>query len=256
MNRRPVLAVVLVALVGLAGCAGGDIPSASPADDLGGLTDSSGDSSADDTGADERATEDAVAAQWERFSFEEGEFYRYRVNDVGNDETAALTWDVVSVDGSEVTAEITLDDSNRTYTRRVTGENATILWDLRNVDYESGDAEAAIKTASYLSVGPFNAMTAYYESRELEVGNSWRLSGSEETGYMTANVEGRNQYAGLDCYETAIRVPDTEEWANGDAYEFESCIAPDASLALYTAYYDGETGEMTAEIVLEEYRRG
>ncbi|MCU4800524.1 hypothetical protein OB920_09095 [Halobacteria archaeon HArc-gm2] len=255
MRGRLLVGAVAVLIV-LAGCTGNGPPSEAPVVSADGSSGESAGASGTTVDEGDGTNEDTVAAQWERFSFEEGEFYRYRVNDVRNGETATLTWDVVAVDGSEVTADVTLDDGNRSYTRTVTGENATILWDLRNVDYESDDADAAIRTVGYLTLGPFNAMTAYYEHRELEVGNSWRLSGTPEAGYMTANVEGRNSYAGLECYETAIRVPDGEEWADSDSYEFESCITPDASLALRTAYYDGESGEKTVEIVLEEYRSG
>ncbi|WP_224271081.1 hypothetical protein [Haloprofundus salinisoli] len=248
MSRRPLVLGLVVLLVVLAGCIGGGSPSDSSTADV-----DAGDSSNEQSGTDE-AGEDEVITQWERFTFEEGEYYRYRVNDIRNDETATITWDVLSVDGEEVTAEITYDNGTDSFSRTVTGQNATILFDLRDIDPESEEAEATLRTLGYLSLGPFSPMTAYYQHRDLKVGNSWRLSGTPDAGYMTANVEGRTQYAGQDCYETAIRVPDTEEWE--DSYEFESCISPDASLALYTAYYGGETGEMTVEIVLEEYRSG
>ncbi|WP_224450573.1 hypothetical protein [Haloprofundus salilacus] len=248
MSHRRLALGLVVLLVVFAGCVGGGTSSESSAD-----AGDTGESSNEQSGSDETSGDDVVT-QWERFTFEEGEFYRYRVNDIKNDETATITWDVLSVDGEEVTAEITYDNGTDSFSRTVTGENATILFDLRGVDPESEEAEATIRTLGYLSLGPFSPMTAYYQHRELKVGNSWRLSGNPDAGYMTANVEGRNEYAGVECYETAIRVPDSEEWE--DSYEFESCISPDASLALYTAYYDGESGEMTVEIVLEEYRSG
>jgi len=220
MTGRCLVACVVVLLVALAGCSGGDFPPADPTDGAGGdgVADAFGDEGSGDGGSsdsgvqDARGGEDDAVSQWERFSFEEGEYYRYRVNVVGNDETATITWDVQSVDGGDVTADATYDDGDRSVTRTVTGENASILWDLRDVDYESDDADAVIQMTSYLTLGPFSPLTAYYEHRELAVGNSWRLSGTPDAGYMTANVEGRNQYAGLNCYETAIRVPDSDEW--------------------------------------------
>jgi len=55
-----------------------------------------------------------------------------------------------------VTADATYDDGDRSVTRTVTGENASILWDLRDVDYESDDADAVIQMTSYLTLGPFS----------------------------------------------------------------------------------------------------
>lgn len=255
MSRRDLVTLLVVTLVVLSGCIGSELPAGVDASDGQGSdgddgagAESGGDASDDDTAR----TGDSA---WDRFAFEEGEFYRFRVDDVANERSSTITWDVVGVDGAQVTADVTFDDGNTSFTRTVSGTNATILWDLRQVDHTSAEAEAAVQSAGYLTLGPFNAMTAYYAHRDLVVGDNWRLSGSDAVGYMTANVEGRSEYAGVACYETAIRIPDGDAWGE-DAYEFESCIAPDASLAIRTAYYDGATGDLRAEIVLEEYRHG
>ncbi|MGM0591295.1 MAG: hypothetical protein ACQETI_06645 [Halobacteriota archaeon] len=265
--RRRLALVALALLVVLAGCGGASGPSGADATETG-PTD--GGSSASDGGADSDAdssdgtsgTEGESSSEstlvWERFNFQEGEYYHYEVDDVANDGSADITWEVLEVDGDEVTAEITFDDGTTSFSREVTGQNATILFELQDTSmYDDPEAmEASVRASAYLTLGPFNALTGYFASRELKVGNSWELSGTPDAGYMTANVEGTDEYAGKECYVTAIRVPDTQEWEDSDTSEFVACISPEVGLSLYSAYYDPETGDLAAEITLVEYRIG
>ncbi|MFC5972163.1 hypothetical protein ACFPYI_12555 [Halomarina salina] len=270
MTRSRLLALVLCLSLVLAGCAGtggsaddGADPSTTGSDDGADASsggDGSGDSGNDGSSESGSGDGDTVTA-WERFSFAEGEFYQFRVNDVRNDRDVLLTWDVVAVDGSEVTADVTYDDGTASYTYTLTGENATISTQLiQAAMQENPEDEAAMEAATsaygYLTLGPFNPISSYFAARDLAVGNSWNLAGSATDGFMTANVEGRDEYAGKECYVSTIRVPDNEAWAESDSNEWVSCIAPDVGLSLYSAYYDAETGELTAEITLETYRSG
>ena len=250
MTRPPVVAGLVGLLVVLAGCTGAGLVPTGRATDVG--PDAPTDGAGDADGTDGSTGE---ASSWERFSFEEGEFYRYRANDYVNDEAADVTWEVLAVDGSEATVEVTYDDGETTFSRTISGQNATIIFQLPDASADEAVADASNRAMLYLMNGPFNSMTAYYASRDLQVGNSWRLAGNAEAGYATANVEGKASYAGQECYVTAYRVPDNGEWAS-DATEFEACISPDAGLALYTAVIDDSTDEPNFEIVLEEYRSG
>lgn len=266
MTRHRLLALVLCLSLVLAGCSSVD----GPLTEEGGATaDGVGDAATDSTagngasggdGGDGTASGDAVVV-WERFAFSEGEFYEFRVDDRTNGKEILLTWDVVEVDGREVTADVTYDDGNASYEYTVTGENATAVSQvmqaaLRDHPNDEAALDAAIATNGYFSIGPFNTFTAYFAARELAVGNSWNLAGNAKDGFMTANVEGRDEYAGKECYVSTVRVPDSEAWAETDSSEWVSCIAPDIGLSLYTAYYDAETDELAAEIVLETYRPG
>ncbi|MFB6165285.1 MAG: hypothetical protein ABEJ31_09020 [Haloarculaceae archaeon] len=247
MSRPRGLVVLLGLLVVLAGCTGGPADAGDAGDGSGGGPGGAGTGAGDGTG-------DAMTA-WDRFSFEPGEFYKYRVTDHLNDESAVLTWKVLSVQGGVVTAEVTYDDGTTTFDRTITGQNASVVFQLPDATAGRDVAEATSTAMMYLTMGPFSTMSAYFASRDLAVGNSWQLVGNEQKGYMTAAIEGRGEYAGKSCYNTAIRVPDNGEWTGSDANEYVACIAPDASLAYYTAYYDGERDSLAIEVELEEYRR-
>lgn len=234
----PKLATVgLVALlVLLSGCTGGlpgGAPDGSP----------SGDSTGGDGGDGDGGDGDEALVTWERFAFEPGEYYRFEVTQPDED-PEYVTWEVLAVDGSDVTIEVTVERDGETTSQTVTGQNATVVTKLQDV-----------RAMGYLVMGPFNAMTAYFASRDFAPGNSWRLAGSERTGYLTAEVEGTDSYAGKECYVAAVRSPDNEHWKD-DRYDWEFCIAPDVGLALHTAYRDGETGELTGSVTLVEYRPG
>lgn len=247
------VAVVLVALVvllaGCSGAPGGGDATATP------TAGSAGGGGGGDTGGAGVSTP-ASGEAWDRFDFAEGEFYRYAVVDRANGLEAEVTWEVLAVDGTQLTAEFTYVADGEAVTRTVTGEEATIAFELVRAaaDGDEDEIGAATRAATYLSLGPFNPGTTFFTSRELAVGNSWNLAGSPTAGYATASVEGRSSYAGTDCFDTAIRVPDNDEWADSTFSDFEMCINPDLGLALYTAYYEPDADEPLFEVTLVEHR--
>lgn len=237
MMPRGIGLVGLVALlVVLAGCTGGGIPGDPAAGSSGG----DGDGGDGGNGADGG---DGDVVTWERFAFEPGEYYRFEVTRA-DEEPEYLTWEVLAVDGDEVTAEVTFESGGESVSETVTGQNATVVTKLQNTS-----------AMLYLANGPFNAMTAYFASRDLAPGNSWRLAGSERTGYMTAAVEGTTTYAGKECYVATVRSPDNEHWGD-DQYDWDFCIAPDVGLALHTDFSDPDTGDAAFAVTLVEYRAG
>lgn len=239
MRRTATALASLLVLVLLAGCVGGGLPAGSSSGS-GGSTDAAG-----------AATS---GGQWERFAFSAGEYYRYRATDYATGDSAVITLEIASVDGSEVTADVTYDDGTTVVTRTATGMPSMLPLQLSSPDDDQATADAMHQTRTVLLAGPFNPMlTGYFANRELVVGDSWNAAGSAEIGYATANVEGRDTYADQDCYVTSYRVPDNGEWPAG-AQEYEFCIAPDASLPFATIIYADATDEATVEIVLEEYR--
>jgi YD repeat-containing protein len=247
-------AVVLVALlVLLAGCSGaptGGGGGAGDATPTAAAAGSSGTSGADDSTPD-------AGGEWARFTFEEGEFYRYAVLDRANDREAEVTWEVLAVEEGELTAEFTYIADGRSVSRTVTGDKSTVAFQLvqsATTGSDEAEIEAATRAATYLSLGPFNPTTALFTSRDLAVGNRWELTGSPGVGYVTAAVEGRDSYAGTDCFVSTIRVPDTDEWADSTFSDFELCVAPDLGLALYSAYYERGADEPLFEVSLVEHR--
>ena len=235
MRRSRTALASLLALVLVAGCLGGTVPAARS--DAGGTPGDDG-------------------SQWNRFAFTDGEYYQYRVTDYTNDESALISWEVLSIDANEVTAEVTYDDGDTTFSRTITGPKQTIVLQLSGSGGDQAEANAMRSVQSALLSGPFNpTMTGYYAHRDLVVGDSWNAAGSDEIGYATANVEGRDSYAGQECYVTSFRVPDDGEWP-AEAEEYEFCISPDASLPFATLVYNDATDEVTVGIVLEEYRSG
>lgn len=252
MRRAVVLAALFVLLAGCSGggaLAGGDAtPTATAAGSGGGSSSDTGEGAGDST--------PEPGESWDRFAFAEGEFYRYAVVDRANEREAEVTWEVLAVDGEQLTAEFTYLADGAAVTRTVTGEEATIAFELVRAatDGDEAEIEAATRAATYLSLGPFNPATTFFTSRELAVGNSWNLAGSPTAGYATASVKGRDSYAGTDCFATAIRVPDNAEWADSTFSDFEMCINPGLGLALYTAYYEPDADEPLFEVTLVEHR--
>lgn len=240
MNRPRVVLVSLLALIVLAGCVGGP-PSGSPEADR--PSDTGGSSASD-------------GAQWQPFAFTAGEYYQYRVTDHANDASAVITWEVLSVDGGEATAEVTYTEGGPTFDRTITAPKESMILFVAGSGGGEATEDAMVEARDHLIAGPFHTMLPlHFAHRALVVGDSWNAAGSADTGYATANVEGRDSYAGQDCYVTSYRVPDNGQWPE-DAREYEFCIAPEASLPLATVVTDDATDEVTFEIVLEEYRRG
>lgn len=236
MPRGVGLVGLVALLVVLAGCTGGGIPGGPSAGSSGG--DGAGGDGGD--GADGR--DDSVVT-WERFNFESGEYYRFEVAHADEDPDY-LTWEVLSTDGDEVTAEVTFESGGESVSETVTGQNATVITQMQNTT-----------AMLYLANGPFNAMTNYFASRDLTPGNSWKLAGSEQSGYLTAAVEGTTSYAGKECYVATVRSPDNEDGSDSQS-NWDFCIAPDVGLALHTSYGDSETGEPVLAMTLVEYRAG
>lgn len=251
-------AVVLVALlVLLAGCSGGGAPAGGDATPTATAAGGGGSGSGSGSGGGGGDPTPESGEEWDRFAFSEGEFYRYAVVDRANDREAEVTWEVLAVDGNELTAEFTYESEGEAVTRTVTADESTVAFELIRAATSDGDEteiEAASRAATYLSLGPFNPATTFFTSREIAVGNSWNIAGSPTAGYVTATVEGRESYAGTDCFVSTIRVPDNDEWADSTFSDFEMCIAVDLGLSLYTAYYEPDADEPLFEVTLVEYR--
>lgn len=241
MTRRLAGALLVCVLLVSAGCLGSSVPAPS---DAGTSDTGTDDGDRATTGSDGGDGADGNAITWERFAFEEGEYYRFEIDEPGA-ETAYITWDVQSVDGEEVTVDVSFEQGDESTTETVTGANATLITQLDS-----------IPAMLYLLNGPFNAMTSYFGAREFAVGNQWNIAGDATNGYMTANIEGTSEYAGKECYVATVRTPDGEAWDDSNYHDWDFCIAPDVGLALHTQFTDESTGEPALTVTLVEYRAG
>lgn len=230
-DRTHVLGVLIV-LVLLAGCGGGDAGTAT----------TTGPSSVDTTASDPSTGTDAGTATTTapssgdstipelssgtadaEYTFVEGDTWTYSVTQTGS--TRELTLEVTSVDGDDVTLTQTFVDGNETDERL----------------YTDTDAELLRNTSATLLV--LHLPQVLVADHELSEGNSWTpeenvsvdltFFGETETfdyavAGQTIEVTGTDSYGGIECYTVEF----TEVTSDGEVMS-ETCVRPDGAFALY-----------------------
>lgn len=190
--------------------------------------------------------------EWEAFAFSEGEFYRFSFRSEVNDVDSELTWEVLAVEEGTATVNISYTNGTHSFSTTVVGDRSTLVQKVLNSGETVTERQLAARAGQQLMAGPLNAMVYYLDSRELAVGESWEVSGSEQSGYLTANVEKKSQYAGEECFLTSFSAP---EDSTSSVSRFDVCIAPEVGLSLHTAYYGDSPDQPDLVVTLEEYHR-
>ena len=244
---KTLLVALLVLVAGCSGGAGGDDTTATAeTENLTATvtTTATGDGGGDDTsggndasGGDESAKSASFEfnQSWDK-QFRAGQYYRYEVESPNLEETATYEWEVVAVDGDNVTIRTTVVADGTTTTQTVTAPQDQLYGEL------SGSPSGSVATIGFDS--------PYYsgvDGETLEVGDGWEASG--QNGDVSFKVESASSYAGLECANFVVRT-------NGSVF-WESCVSPESPLPGYMAFYEEEGDEEPAfEMTLVEYRAG
>jgi len=251
-SRQVALTVLLVLLVAVAGCSGGNGPATTE--------DGSDDSDATDTEAEadestmtdggstttsgsemtpgEEMTPGSMGAAYE---WTEGESYTF---ESGGQQSGTFTWEVTDVSNGEVTVELTTMSGGEERSSTFTGPQGDIF---------SGDSQ----NLQALTFTILQVPTQLAEGRSLQVGNSWTLSSSEldmGSGQQTATpqeitveVTGTSQVAGTQCHNIE---------ASSDAQDqtLNACVKEGWPFALSFSTSGGD-GSMSGSIELTDYNR-
>lgn len=172
---------------------------------------------------------------WDR-QFREGMYYRYEVTSPNLDETATYEWEVLSVEGENVTIRTAVQTGETSSEQTVTASRDELYGEL------SGSPSGSVATVGFDS--------PYYsgvDGETLEVGDGWEASGPN--GNVSFTVESTSTYGGLQCADFVVRT-------NGSVF-WESCVSPESPLPGYMAFYEEEGDDEPAfEMTLVEYRSG
>jgi len=238
MNRTPILAVAVVAVLLLAGCTAGDTApdgaTTTAADTTTTTTDVDGtttDGTATSDGTTTETPNDGGGLQYAHFVFEEGTRYEYDVVTGGVEGT--LTWEVIDVSGDQVTVHLE-GRLGTPFETTVTGTRAEIRGKLADTRF------GELVTSGLLS--PYDSLLV---GHSLEVGNTWSASTAEGSG--TVEITGTDTYAGADCYVAEVRVD--------GVVRYTGCLSPKHGLVVHsTVTPDGD--RVAHEFELVEYSAG
>jgi len=151
------------------------------------------------------------------YEFQTGESYTYQV---GSGATAQeLTWEVLSVQGDQVTVEVTSEAGGRTSSSTLEGPQDEIF------QQATGDMTALLFVSLRVS-------TVAAEGESLSMGNTWtvrseNLVSSQQVSWETAEVEviDTDTYAGIECSVIEITPDDGSD-------VLTSCVNQDYPFAL------------------------
>ena len=231
-SRTTLTAVLVCALVVLAGCGGTatdsgsnvstDAESTQPASEEDPGADGSDDGGSDSTGS---GSGDA----WEAFDFDRPAKYTFDtyMEDQGEGE---LVWDMTAVSGDEVTVDLHYSAGETTVDTTVSGTKDDVQSQL-----------ILTPGGQFFLIALFSPTFAYYEDQPLSVGEGWSYTTAD--GSASFEITGKDTYANVECYVSEMHVD--EELVH------EGCFAPDLGLAPYSAYY--ESGEVTASMELTDF---
>ena len=254
MNGRGAATVLLAVFVALAGCGAGpsvtDDSSPSSVDGADGQTDAGSGPSSGPVATDVYG-QPADGPHWQRHVFESGEVYHYAATNHETGESAEITWEIIAVQGSDVTSRVTFDDGTNAATWTVNGSYWTTLDHIR---YSRGQRATATKAIRYLNAGLIRGV-GDYERRDLIHGNEFTLDGTVESDFATAVVTGNETYAGIECFAIDHRIPDNGKW-DPERQEVDACVAPDMGFPVSTVLVNSTTGDRTFEMDLSAYESG
>ncbi|WP_246987776.1 hypothetical protein [Halorientalis marina] len=261
-SRQVALTVLLVLLVAVAGCSGGNGPATTEDgsdDETDDVTDTEADESTmTDGGSTTTAPEGGTTPGEEMtpgegttpgemasgYEWTEGESYTYVASSQQGDST--YTWTVTDVSDGEVTVELAVESpqSDGQQTSTLTGPQGDIF----------GGETQNLQALTFVFLQLPSQLT---EGRSLEVGNSWTISSDElETGTsggqtatpqeITVEVTGTSQIAGTQCYNIEASSPQQDG-------AIQSCVKADWPFALT---FSATGGQMSGgSIELTDYER-
>jgi len=183
----------------------------------------------DDSLVIDNETKEIVA----HFEFEEGERYEYEVF-MQNEGEGTFVWEVQDVSGGQMTVYTEYDVGDTYYESTVTGQEGSMRGQVMSTP-----------AGSFMAVALFSPATSYYEQGTLEVGNSWEASSPE--GSARFEVVRKDSYSGVECFYSEL-------YSDGELVH-ESCVNPELGLAVYSVYYEQETGDRELEMTLVGYSR-
>lgn len=215
-NRQVAGVLVMGLLLVLAGCNGFGGQTTDTATNT--TTNGATDGTNDDTDSDQ--------TQMSSYQFTEDESYTYNVTFLGSSSTTS--WDVVSVDGENVTVEVVSATSRATQNTTITGNHSTVVKkatrDRVAALFASARAPMAIAGMGDMSSGNFTI-----ESDNLP-GNS-----SYEWDTATVSPQGQTTVNGVGCMEFTV-VPD------GSQQVLTTCVNEEYPFALsLSAEQNGQT---------------
>jgi len=222
LDNRQVVGVVLMSLLlVLAGCNGLG----------GGTTETQANTTTTDgmAGTEDGSSNGTDSRQIEvsPYQFTEGESYTYNVTFLGSN--SQMTWDVVSVDGEDVTVEITSESARGTQNTTINGTQETILQsaaeDQSGAIFASSRAPLAI-----LSMGAGTEGNFTIESDNIPGGTSF------DWDTATVSPQGTRTVNGVGCSEFVVDPDDRDQ-------DLTACVAEDYPFALSV---DGEQDGQTA----------
>jgi len=253
-SRQVALTVLMVLLVAVAGCSGGNGP-ADAGDDAENDTDA--DEADTDTSAPTTASESTTSMPENEMSpgggtgmsaftyqWTEGESYTF---ESGSQQSGSSTfsWTVTDVSDGEVTAELVAQSSgSEEQTSTFTGPQGAIF---------SGDSQNFQAITFVIMQLPQQLVAG----RSLSVGNSWTISSDEISmgsgstpttpQQITIEVTGTSQIAGTQCY-------DIEATSDSSDQALNACVKQGWPFALTLSTSGGES-TMTGTIEMTSYQR-
>lgn len=255
-SRQVALTILLVVLVAVAGCSGGN----GPADDNGSNDNGSNTTQAPDTDTSAPTTSSGGAATTEQmtsgdgsgsgtgaaaftYQWTEGESYTYQ--SASGDSQSTFGWTVTDVSDDEVTVELLTNSSgSEKRTSTFSGPQGAIF---------SGDSQN-FQTITFVIM---QLPQQLVEGHSLSVGNSWTMSSTEismGSGSQTATpqqitveVTGKSRIAGTQCY-------DIEATSSQDDTKLHSCVKKGWPFALSFSTSGGDSS-MGGSIELTDYQR-
>jgi plastocyanin len=213
-----------------------DVESAAASEKLARLLDST------DVAETNRTDSDGDVVEIPRYEFSVGESYTFetllRTSD-GTTETTE-TWAVTSVEGDDVTVEVTSEADGETTTKTLSGTHETIY-----------DAAARKLTFNFFSVARSPLRIA--EIGELSAGNNFTVQRSQfpnqdTINWSTATVEvaGETTVNGVTCTEFTLRPADVDQVQT-------ACVADDYPFAV--SLQAEQAGTTTMELTLTDSTR-
>ena len=164
---------------------------------------------------------------WEpmEFAFEA----RYEWDLFIDGEDGSLVWDVVNIEGDQITVETEYVLGDMEFEQTMTGTQQELESDLMMTPAGT----AFVWTA-------FSPMWGGFVGEQFTVGNQWSYTTPEGSiSYEVADMDTTNYP--VDCYVV--------EMHEDDQLLHEGCISPDHGMAVYTAWYDDGNLEVEIELI-------
>lgn len=249
-RRRLVLTGLLVVLVAMAGCSGGN--GTGDAETTADTTAAETADEADTTPAENTATATAGSGSTDgtdgtspsSYSYEWTEGESYTFESVADDGTVATyEWTVTDVSDGNVTAELVISSGDQEQRTTYTGPQGAIFSGTERNRYAF--IFAFMQVPPRLTTG-----------QSLSTGNSWTLSSeafttgdstTEGSQEVTVDVTGTSTVAGQECYDTSAS-------ATGSNETLDACVKQDWPFALSLSI-SGEESGVSGSIEMTDYER-